>query len=101
MTRVDYIPVVIQAVASDDYKVYAYFDDGSIKCLDMSERLDKEIFLPLRDIGVFKNTLTVLNDTVAWDLTGRHDPADCIDIDPLTVYEQPEAREVDFLPCVS
>ena len=29
---------------------------------------------------------TVLNDTVAWDVSGRYDPATCIDLDPFTVY---------------
>lgn len=35
----------------------------------------------------FRNALTVMNDTVAWDLLGCFDPANCIDIDPFTVAE--------------
>ena len=92
-----YFPRVVQVAATDDYKVYAYFDDGSIKCLDMTEKVRSGIFQKIKDIEIFKNTLTVLNDTVAWDLNGNYDSSECIDIDPFTVYEQPDASENEFL----
>ena len=28
-----------------------------------------------------------MNDTLAWDLSGNNDPSECIDIDPVTLYE--------------
>ena len=43
----------------------------------------------LNDATFFSSRLTVLNDTIAWDLTGQHDPTQCIDIDPFTVAEMP------------
>jgi len=49
--------------------------------------LQGEVFKPLQDIQTFKNTCTVLNDTLAWDLSGNRNPSDCIDIDPFTLYE--------------
>ena len=47
------------------------------------------VFSQLADIEFFKNKLTVLNDTVAWDISGKRDPADCIDIDPFSISESP------------
>jgi len=40
------------------------------------------------DIRTFKDKLTVINDTIAWDMGGNRDPYKCIDIDPVTVYEK-------------
>ncbi len=51
------------------------------------------VFHQLRDKAFFVSRLTVLNDTVAWDLTGEHDPSQCIDIDPFTVAECPTAAD--------
>ena len=45
------------------------------------------IFAPLRDIEKFKNACTVMNGTLAWDISGKWDESDCIDIEPFTVYE--------------
>ena len=34
-----------------------------------------------------------MNSTLAWDLSGRFDPTDCIDIDPFTVYESQSVKD--------
>ena len=39
------------------------------------------------DIENFKNACTVMNGTLAWDISGKMDESDCIDIDPFTLYE--------------
>ncbi len=83
-----YFPTVVQAVAGDAYTVYAYFSDGKIVCFDMKPLIEKGgVFERLKDPVFFKERITVLNDAVAWDLSGHYDPADCIDIDPFVVYE--------------
>ena len=83
-----YYPVVVQALVGHDYTVYAYFSDGSIKKLDMKPVIAKGgVFDPLKDKAFFANRLTVLSNTVAWDMSGNFDPTKCIDIDPFTVYE--------------
>ncbi len=46
-----------------------------------------DLFEPLRDIHVFKEICTVMNDTLAWDISGDRDSVNCIDIDPFTLYE--------------
>ena len=83
----EYYPVVVQAVAGPGKTVYAYFSDGRVKRYDMSAAIERGgVFAPLKNETFFSERLTVLNDTVAWDLSGRYDPCDCIDLDPFEVY---------------
>ena len=68
-------PKVLQVVPTDDFCVYAYFNDGSIRLLDAKPLIKPDtIFEPLLDINEFKSKLTVINDTIAWDIDGRRDP---------------------------
>lgn len=41
----------------------------------------------IRDINAFKEACTVMNGTLAWDISGNRDESSCIDIDPFTVYD--------------
>ena len=41
----------------------------------------------MRDPDYFRDRLTVLNDTAAWDVSGDMDPCNCIDLDPIELYE--------------
>lgn len=82
----EYFPIVVQVVPKDDYHVQVFFDDGKIVEYDASQELQGEVFRPLQDIEVFKDTCTVLNDTLAWDLSGNRDTGNCIDIDPFMLY---------------
>ena len=86
--RTEYFPTVVQVVAGPDKTVYAYFSDGRITRLDMKESIAAGgVFERLADDSFFANALTVLNGTVAWDVSGRFDPRTCIDVDPFTAYE--------------
>ena len=83
-----YFPSVVQAVPGKDKTVYAYFSDGSVRLYDMKPLIAQgNIFECLEDDAFFRDRLTVLNETIAWDLSGNFDPTNCIDIDPFTVYE--------------
>ena len=43
---------------------------------------------PLKDIKFFfVNACTILNGTLAWDVTGTRDCSKCLDIDPEMLYE--------------
>lgn len=87
-------PKVLQAVAGDNYTVYAYMNDGTVRRVDMNPMIVQGgVFEQLREEEFFVSRLTVLNDTVAWDLTGQRDPAQCIDIDPFTVADMPVAAD--------
>lgn len=86
----DYFPVVVQAVPGEGRNVYAYFSDGSTHLFDMSHLIAQGgVFAPLQDADYFRERLTVMNDTIAWDVSGCFDPTQCIDIDPFAVYEAP------------
>ncbi|OON98607.1 MAG: hypothetical protein ATN35_04305 [Epulopiscium sp. Nele67-Bin004] len=94
----EYYPEVLQAIPTDDYTVYVYFDDGRIKLFDAKELVTKGIFKPLQDIKKFKSTCTVLNNTLAWDLQGNYDTTKCLDIDPFVIYnDYPEVEEPTHL----
>lgn len=86
-------PKVVQVIPMKDYSVYVYFEDGKIVCYDMTQMIEKEVFYPLKDINVFIDTCTVMNDTLAWDVSRNRDNTMCLDIDPETLYELPFVRE--------
>ena len=46
-----------------------------------------------KDINIFIDTCTVLNDTIAWDVKQNRDNTSCLDIDPDTLYELPNVKE--------
>jgi len=77
---------VLQVYPADNYKVYIYFSDGKIKLFDAEQLIHKGVFTQLQDINFFKNACTVLNDTLAWDLSGKFDPSNCLDLDPEELY---------------
>ncbi len=85
---------VIQVVPYSDYKVFVYFEDGKIVCYDARPLLDKVVFEPLKNLDFFINACTVLNDSLAWDVSGSRDVTKCLDIDPEMLYslEQTEER---------
>jgi len=81
-------PKVLQVLPTDDFKVYAYLNDGSVRLYDAKPLLQKNtVFEPLMDLETFKEKLAVINDTIAWDMGGNRDESKCIDIDPFTVFE--------------
>ena len=82
------IPGVVQAVPGDDFTVHTYFSDGAIKLADIQPLIARGgVFAQLSDERLFQSSLTVLNETVVWDIAGNRDEFSCIDIDPVTVYE--------------
>ena len=84
----DMIPKVVQALAGENFSVYAYFSDGTVHLLDASPLIRMGgVFAPLRDADFFRDRLTVINDTVAWDVNGNRDPCTCVDLDPCELYE--------------
>lgn len=90
----EYFPIVVQALAGEDFTVYAYFSDGHIRLYDMKPLLEHSgVFERLRDEAFFRERLTVLNDTIAWDVSGCYDPTTCIDIDPFEVYAAKDVND--------
>lgn len=78
---------IVQVIPHENYTVYVYFEDGKIVCYDASALLNKKAFEPLRDLSFFMNNCTILNYTLAWDVSGNRDETKCLDIDPDVLYE--------------
>ena len=80
------VPQGLQAVAGEDFTVYLYFNDGSVRLYDAKPLLKLGgVFAPSGE-AFFKSRLTVLNDTAAWDVTGDR-TGSCVDLDPIELYE--------------
>lgn len=77
---------VWQVYPTKDYQVYIYFADGSIRKFDATQLIEQGVFSVLKDPDTFCNTCTVLNGTLAWDLEGRRDPYNCLDLDAENLY---------------
>ena len=90
-----FYPEVYQAVAGNNYTVYAYLNDGSVREFDVIPLIKQGgIFKKIEDKEIFKNTLTVLNGTVAWDIAGNRNEYECIDIDPMTIFKSPIVPDI-------
>lgn len=90
-----FYPEVFQAVAGENYTVYAYMNDGSMRLFNAKPLIDKGgVFAPLKDKATFKNTLTVMNGTIAWDLQGNRDEYNCIDVAPEAVFDSPMVDDI-------
>jgi hypothetical protein len=89
-----FFPKVLQVIPDDDYRVYAYLNDGSVRLFDVKPLIRPDTaFAPLADLQFFKEKLRVINDTVAWDIGGNRDPYRCLDIDPFEVFGQPKTAD--------
>lgn len=78
---------VVQVKPTNDFKVYVYFADGTIKLYNAKPLLDAGgVFSKISNIENFMNTCTVMNGTLAWDVNGNFDEFNCLDIDPETIY---------------
>ena len=90
MTNQAFWPKVLQAIPLDGYKVCIYFNDGSVRLFDVEPLIEPNtVFEALADLEVFRNSLTILNETVAFDVDGKGDPRKSIDLDPFVLFEQP------------
>jgi len=86
-------PNVIRVLPMNDYTVQVHFSDGKVVCYDVKPLLSQGVFKQLQNIHIFKNTCTILNNTLAWDISGKQDKSNCIDIDPETLYKLPAIKD--------
>ena len=81
------LPAIVQVVPGEGRTVYAYCNDGAVRLVDVGPLIAQGgVFAPLADPDFFTERLTVLNDTVAWDLTGDRDETACLDLDPDQIF---------------
>lgn len=87
-------PKLYQVIPQDDYTVVLFYDNGEIKLYDCSWiQSEPGVFEKISDISRFKKLCTVMNGTLAWDISEKRDPYSCIDICPDTVYQ--ESRKIN------
>lgn len=87
-------PEVFQAVAGENFTVYAYLNDGNVHLYDVKPLITEgSVFHVLENEDVFREKLTVLNGTIAWDLQGNRDCTACLDIDPDTIANSPIVKD--------
>ena len=87
-------PKLFQVVPADDYKVYLYYDNGEIKVYACSWILNESgVFEKIKDKEIFKDTCTIMNNTLVFDISGKRDTYNCIDICPDTIYEESKSCE--------
>ena len=91
----DSIPEIVQVVPHRDYTVTVYFVDGKIVVYDVKPKLEKGVFQALKNPEIFMNQCKIMNDTLAWDLSGKNDPTNCIDIDPEVLYALEHTEETE------
>lgn len=81
-------PNIIQVKPTKDYSVYVFFDNGIIKEYSLKSDIESGgIFKKLKDINIFIERCTIMNKTLAWDISGDRDTTKCIDICPDTIYQ--------------
>ncbi len=90
----EYFPVVVQVIPKENYHVQVFFSDGKIVEYDVNTILETEIFQPLKNHDIYMEYCTVMNDTLAWDMSGNRDTTKCIDIDPFVLYELPSINHL-------
>lgn len=82
-------PNLYQVLPTNDYNVYLYYDNGEIKQYDCSFILDNEkLYNKIININDFKRLCTIMNKTLAFDISENFDPYNCIDFCPDTVYNE-------------
>lgn len=91
-------PAIYMVYPMDDYTVYIYYDNGQILVYDCRWILDEGgVFLKIHKLDDFKELCTVMNGTLAWDISGCRDPYNCIDICPDTLLKDGVKAKIDPL----
>ena len=85
----NYLPQVVDAQHLSGFIVATRFDDGTEKCIDISQWFKGPVFEPLKDLKLFKK-LFVEAGTIAWP--------NGVDIAPEALYAAHEAVKKTVKP---
>jgi hypothetical protein len=77
------------------YRLRLWFDDGTVRVVDLSSHLDGEMFEPLKDLSRFRTArLNAEIDTVVWDNGADMSPDFLYDIgEPVSPLEERKVAE--------
>ena len=68
-------------------KVDCYFTNGEVKRYDVSRAIRLGgVFAPLKNQKVFKRAVMVMDGVLSFDISGKRDPYDMVDICADVVY---------------
>lgn len=69
-------------------RVYCFCADGLWRIWDASAILQTSAMQDQvrSNPDFFRSAMTVINETLAWDISGDKDPSECIDVDPNEIY---------------
>ena len=82
-------PKLYQVYPREDYTVVLFYDNGEIRLYGCGWIKTKTgVFEQIKEMPIFRELCTVMNGTLAWDISGERDPYNCIDICPDTVYQK-------------
>lgn len=81
-------PKLFQVLPKHDFTVILFYDNGEIKRYDCNWiKTESGVFRQIHELSRFKDLCTIMNGTLAWDISEKRDPYNCIDICPDTVYQ--------------
>lgn len=89
------VPHVIEVIPHEDYTVDVTFREGKTVTVNMLPEIKDgqtrhTIYTPLADINDFMGRCTIINNTLAWDIGGKRDAWNCIDVDPIVLWNVTE-----------
>ena len=92
-------PKLYQVIPQKDFTVVLFYDNGEIRLYDCGWiKTETGIFQQIRNLNSFLELCTIMNGTLAWDISGKRDPYNCIDICPDTVYQESRKINREYSP---
>lgn len=89
-------PKLFQVAAEQNYSVVLYYDNEEIKRFDCKFVLKEQgVFTAIHNKEKFLSLCTIMNGTLAWDISGQRDLYNCIDICPDTLYQDSVRLKTD------
>ena len=85
----EYIPEIYMAAPAGGKKVDCYFTNGAVRRYDVNQAIRQGgVFAPLKNQAVFNRSLTVMDGVLAFDISGKRDPYDMVDICADVIYTE-------------
>ena len=84
----EYIPEIYMIRLAGGKLIDCYFTNGAVRRYDVARAIALGgVFAPLQDQEVLERSAIVMDGVLAFDLTGRRDPYDVVDICADVIYE--------------
>lgn len=85
----EYIPEIYMAAPAGGKKVDCYFTNGAVRRYDVNRAIRLGgVFAPLKNQSVFNRSLTVMDGVPSFDISGKRNPYDMVDICADVIYAE-------------